>query len=127
MADPQATPVVPVTIIGTGDGTLPVSGMSSLTDGTPAVTPDHQPNLVIKVVTPAMAILVRFLNGYLTVMVGLVAAGMTSNLIPAVDFYHLLLACAKLSLAGPALGALKDCVTIFGRLEQKFPLMTGSV
>lgn len=60
-------------------------------------------------------------------LVGLLSAGMTTNLIPSSDFIHLVFKCATLSLAGAALGLLKDIVTIFGKLEQKYPLGTGSV
>ncbi len=56
-------PVV-VTMVGTGDG-----GGSPLTSGTQAKTPDHQPDLVVNVVTPALAIAVRFVNLFLTTIV----------------------------------------------------------
>ena len=129
MPDPEKivpAPVKPVevTVIGTGDGGVPLS------TGTVALTPDHQPNLVVNVVAPLAAILVRFANLYLTTLVGLVAAGMTpagSNLLRTSDFYHLVLTCASLALPGAALGFFKDLVTVFGKLEQKYPLLTGSV
>lgn len=108
-----------VTIIGTGDG--------GARTGTVAVTPGLQPNLIVNVVGPLMAILVRFLNAYFTMLVGLVSAGMATNIIPAADFWHLVLKCAQLSIAGAGLGFLKDLVTVFGRLEAKYPLLTGSV
>lgn len=115
------TPIEPVavTVIGTGDG--------GLKTGTTAITPGKQPNLLVTAISPAVAILIRFVNAYLTILVGLVAAGMTSDVIPAEDFAHLVLACAKLSIAGAGLGLLKDCLTIFGNLEKKFPLLSGSV
>lgn len=123
MPDEKLEPMQPVqvSIIGTGDGGAP------LTTGTTASTPDHQPNLVVRVITPLTALIVRFVNTYLTTLVGLVAAGMTSNIIPATDFGHLVLACAKLSIAGAGLGALKDLLTIFSGLERKYPLATGSI
>jgi hypothetical protein len=120
--DAQPIPPVNVAIIGTGDGGTP------LTTGTVAVTPDHQPNIVATIVTPFVAVFVRFLNQFLTTLVGLVGAGMMSpKLLPATDFYHLVLTCAGLSIAGAGFGFLKDLVTIFGRLEGKYPLLTGSV
>lgn len=112
---------VPVTIIGTMADTVPKTGTIATTPGA------QQPNLVVTVITPLAAILIRFANSYLTMLVGLVTAGMASDIIPATDFVHLVGACAKLSLAGAGLGLLKDCVTIFGRLEQRFPLSSGSV
>jgi hypothetical protein len=116
-------PPIPVTVVGTATR----GGGAPLTTGTTATTPDQQPNLAITVIKPIVAIGVRFLNGYLTMLVGLVSAGMATNIIPAAGFVSLVAACAKLSFAGAGLGALKDCVTIFGRLEGKFPLATGSV
>lgn len=116
---------VKVTVIGAGPVT---GGPQPLQTGTIAVTPaPHQPNLVTIVVSPLVAIVIRFANTYLTVLVGLVAAGMTSDVIPYTDFFNLISKCAGLSIAGAGLGLLKDLVTIFGKLEGKFPLLTGSV
>lgn len=119
----ESRPVEPVTvaIIGTGDGGKLPNGSIATTEGT------HEPNLIVQVITPVMAILVRLVNTYITILVGLVAAGMTSNVIPAADFGHLVLKCAGLAVAGAAFGFLKDLVTVFGRLETKYPLLTGSV
>ncbi len=114
-------PVV-VTVVGTGDGVG-----SPLTTGTTATTPDHQPNLVIQVVTPLVAILVRFANAYATMLLGLLTVGVTTNALPASDFLHLLAKCASLSLAGPSVALGKDLITILGGLEKKFPIATGSV
>lgn len=112
---------VKVTVIGTQQDDIPANG-------TLATTPKStQPNLIVIAVQPIVAILVRFANSYLTMLVGLVTAGMATNIIPAGDFADLVLSCAKLSLAGAGLGFLKDLVTVFGRLENKFPLLTGSV
>ena len=123
MTKTSTAPLEPVTVtlIGTKADDIP-------SPGTVAVTPKQtQPNLIVNVVTPAAAILIRFVNAYLTLLVGLVTAGMATNIIPATDFGQLVLACAKLSVAGAGLGLLKDLVTIFGKLEQRFPLLTGSV
>lgn len=116
---------VAVTVIGTG----PVAaGPAPLQTGVVATTPaQHQPNLLVTVVSPLMAIAVRFVNNYLTILVGLIAAGMTSDVIPSADFASLVLKCAGLSVAGAGLGLLKDLVTIFGKLEGKYPLLTGNV
>ena len=122
MTDPiKSEPIQPVsvTVIGTESDGLPPC--------TTATTPGLMPNIVVTVITPLVAIVVRFLNAYFTTLAGLITAGMATNVIPAEDFYHLVLKCATLSLAGAALGALKDIVTVFGKLEGKFPLATGSV
>lgn len=97
-------------------------------DGVTAVTPGHLPNLVVKVVTPLMAVLVRFINQFLTTLGGLLAVGVTTKgTLPSDDFMHLVVTCASLSVATAGVGAIKDCVTIFSKLEQKFPLGTGSI
>lgn len=130
MADEKVTtsqPLEPlrVAVIGTGTAT---GGPAPLQTGTVAATPeDHQPNLLVVVVPPLTAIAIRAVNTYLTVLVGLVAAGMTSDVIPSSDFLDLLQRCASLSVAGTGLGVLKDLVTVFGKLEGKFPLLTGNV
>lgn len=126
MTDMKTEPIpsVSVAIIGTGDGGAP------LTSGATAVTPGHQPNLVITIVKPVVAIVVRFINQFLTTLVGLVGAGMTpagGRILHAEDFVHLVLTCASLSIAGAGMGAIKDCLTIFTDLEKKFPVGTGSV
>lgn len=120
----EAVAPVPVAIIGTGDGGSP------LTSGVTAVTPDHQPNLIVTIVTPLVAILVRFINQFLTTLVGLVGAGMTpagGRILHADDFVHLVLTCASLSVAGAGFALIKDCVTVFGRMESRYPLITGSI
>ena len=115
----KTQPIDPVTVT--------VIGTDGLHKDTVATTPGLQPNLIITVIGPVLAIVIRFGNLFLTTLVGLVSAGMVSDVIPAGDFAQLVLACAKLSVSVAGLGAIKDTVTIFGRLEQKFPLSTGSV
>jgi hypothetical protein len=123
-AVPATIAPVQVAIIGTGTGD---GGGTPITSGTVAMTPDHMPNLAVRVITPVVAIAVRFLNVYIGTVVGLLVPAMTSNVIPAPDFYHLLMKCAGLAVGGAVVLSLKDIVTIFARLEQKFPLLTGSV
>ena len=123
--DPTPLAPVAVTVIGTG----PVSGgPDPLATGDVATTPSsNQPNLRVVVIGPLVAIMIRFLNTYLTVLVGLVGAGLTSDIIPANDFMHLVMRCAQLSFAGAGFGLLKDFATVFGKLEGKYPLLTGNV
>lgn len=128
MTDPLATktettvvPPVTVTVIGTDAAGAP------LTTGTQATTPDHQPNLIVQVVNPLVAVALRFLNVYLGNLVGLVTAGMTSNAIPAQDFGHLVAKCAGLAVAGAVVLSMKDILTVFSGLEKRWPLASGSV
>lgn len=112
---------VQVAVIGTGDG-------AHLPTGTEAITPGpNQPNVVVNVVTPLFAIFVRFMNVFLPVFLGVLTGAMATDVIPANDFLHLALRCASLSVAGASVSALKDIITIFARLEQKYPLLTGSI
>lgn len=113
---------VAVTIIGTGDGSVPI------TSGTVATTPGkQQANLAITVVSPLMALSVRFVHTYLGSVITLLTAGMTSSAIPAADFWHLVLRCASLAFAGAAILSMKDILTVLSGLEKKWPLMTGNV
>lgn len=114
------TAPISIAAIGTGTGDGNVTKTELVTSG-------KEPNVILTVVQPILAILIRFINAYLTMLVGLVGAGMVSNIIPAQDFVHLVLKCAALSLAGAGFSFLKDLVTVFGNLEKKYPLLTGSI
>lgn len=119
----SSRPVEPmtVTVIGTGDGKV-------LPTGTEAKTPGaNQPNLVVSVISPIKAIAIRFVNVFLTSLLGILTGAMATDVIPAPDFMHLVYKCAGLSVAGAVVGLIKDLITVFGRLEQKNPLLTGNV
>lgn len=95
--------------------------------GTVIVTPDHQPNIVVNVVTPIIAIASRFITSFLTALLGILTGAMATQVITATDFLHLVYKCAGLALAGAVIGLIKDLITVFGKLEGKYPLATGSV
>ena len=123
----ESRPVAPVkvAVIGTGDG-------SRLQPGTELETPgEHQPNVVITaVVQPAVALLIRSGNLLFKSMFGLVTAAMTpegGEMLYRGDFADLLVTCFKLSVPIVVVGGMKDFVTVFGKLEEKFPLLTGKV
>lgn len=125
-------PPVPVTVIGTGAIT---GGPAPMTTGTVATTAAaHQPNLLVTVISPVVAITVRFGFQFLTSMLSFLSLKMVPSggnevlqAIHAVDFGTLLYTAAGLSLAPAGYDLIKNLITIFGRLEQKFPLMTGNV
>jgi hypothetical protein len=118
----EVVPPISAAIVATGG----IGGF--IPPGTTALTPGAtQPNVLITVITPLTAIMVRFVNAFLTTLVGLVTAGATTNIIPASDFYHLVLKCAGLSVAGAGIDAMKNILTIFTKLEAKYPLSTGNV
>ena len=112
---------VKVTVIGTGGES------EGLVGGTTARTPTLQPNIYVNVISPFVAIVVRFLNVYVGMVVGLLGTAMTSQAITAPDFGSLLIKCMGLAVGGAVVLSLKDIVTIFARLENKFPLSTGQV
>lgn len=119
----QTIPIAPMTVTvisGTADG-------APIPTGTVVPTPDHQPNLIVQVVTPIAAILVRFVNSFLTALLGILMGAMTSDVIEAHDFVHLVYKCAGLAVAGAGVGLIKDLITVFGKLEGRYPLATGSV
>lgn len=127
LAAPSVIPPVTVAIISEGTGS---GGGTPLTTGTVGTTPDHQPNVVLRAISPVVAIIVRFINAYLTTVVGLITAAETplgAHVLPARDFYHLFLTCSSLAVAGPIVDLAKNLITIFGKLESKFPLGTGSI
>lgn len=112
-------PVAVAMIGGQHDGAIP--------SGTVVTTPGHQPNLIVQVVTPIAAIAIRFTNTFLTSLIGIVTGAMSTDVIQASDFLHLVYKCAGLAIAGATIGLLKDLVTVFGKLEGKYPLATGSI
>lgn len=118
----MAEPIKVAIIDGTGDG-----GVAPLQSGTLLKTPDHQPNIIIKVVTPIAAIAVRFVNTFLTSLLGILTGAMATDVIQANDFMHLVYKCAGLAVAGACIGLLKDLITVFGKLEGRWPLATGSI
>jgi hypothetical protein len=125
LEDMQDLTALKVTMIGTGDGT------TSPEHGTVATTPGRAPNLVVIVVRPVVAVLVRFAHAYVAGLVALLAAipatQGTGVAVPFTDFLDLLAKSSTLALAGPCLEALRDVVTLFSRLKDKYPLMSGNV
>lgn len=111
---------IEVTVIG-------VDGAEKIPDKMEVTTPTHSPNIVVNVIPPILAILVRFFNTFLTTLLGILMGAMATNVITAPDFTDLLFKCAGLSVAGAVVGLIKDLITVFGKLEGKYPLMSGSV
>ena len=120
----QSRPVEPVTvaIIGTGDG-------SKLPSGTIAETPGaHEPNVIVKVVTPIVALMVRFGYDWCVSFSGsMLAGGVTTKVLPHTDLESMLWAAAILATSIAGVGAVKNAATVFSGLEKKFPLASGSV
>jgi hypothetical protein len=107
-------PMVPVTVIRShGDEA----------SGT-AATPGTQANYKVTVIGPLKAIAVRFGHVFavsLSTMIGANSFGIPILLVP--DFRHAVYAAGAMAAGS----LLKDIITIFGRLENKWPLATGNI
>jgi hypothetical protein len=119
----------PVTISIVGTGTGDGGGVAPTPNGTLVQSPAGQPDLIVNVVKPSVAILIRFVHLFLTTFVGvLTAAGIGgSDLLGTGDFTGVVRNGAWLGLSVSGMGLLKDVITVFGRLEGKYPLVTGSI
>lgn len=133
MADtPLATPEqVTVSVVGTSGApaTRSTPAVEGVVSGTVARTSAGQPNLLVNVVTPAVAIAVRAANAWLTTFAGLLTAagiGVGSGAIGA-DFGTVLYGSAISAAVVAGLETIKNLITIFGKLENKYPLATGSI
>lgn len=117
----MADDTVKVTMIGTGDG-------SKVEPGT-VVTSGLSANMQVGLIRPVVALAVRFVHLYLTTFVGLLTAAGVGAETFAVDatFQQVVAASALSSLIVSGVGTLKDLVTVFGNLEHKYPLATGSI
>lgn len=120
MTEEKQAPIEPVVVAVVADGKNLQAG-EIITPGA------DKPNLVVQAVTPALALFIRFVNVFLPVFSGILTGSLTTDMIPAKDFMELAWKCAGLSLAGTMMSFLKDLITIFGRLETKYPLLTGKV
>jgi hypothetical protein len=123
----EPRPVEPIKVAmisGTGDGSRLPSGTVATTEG------EHQPNLVVRVVTPTVGIFVRAVHLMGKTVLGLLGGAMTpkgQDLLWTGDFWQLLTTCVVLSITVVAVGILTNVVTVFGDLENRFPLLTGKV
>lgn len=118
----QSRSLAPVTVtaVTTGDA----SRLADVVIETPG---PHQPNLIVQAIPPVVALVVRFAKTFTIAWLGIVTGAMSSTILPFTDFQDLALKACSLSVAGAVIGLGKDLITIFGRLEQKYPLLTGNV
>lgn len=102
-----------------------VSG-SALKFGQTLDTPHGQPDIVITVITPLVAILVRAAKAYVQTLLGLLSAsafGMASTVLPAGDFVHTLKVCAGLSVASGVMSALTNISLLLTAVGDRFPIL----
>lgn len=89
-------------------------------------TPQGRPDMLVTVVTPLVAILVRAAKAYLQTLVGLLGAagfGMASNALPPGDFRHTFIVCAGLSVASGVMSLLTNTLLLLTALGDKFPTL----
>lgn len=123
--DPQPVPVAVVgtSLAGTGDG-----GLAPSPARLEAETPEGSPDLLVRVVSPLMAIAVRYINTFLVSFTGLLGAQSVGvKIFTATELHDVMAAAAWASIWVANMGLLKNLVTIFGKLEGKYPLATGSI
>jgi hypothetical protein len=113
----------PVTISIVGTGTGDGGGVAPTPNGTTATTPGGQPNLLVNVVPPVIAIAVRFVNQWLIAFGGFIGADVIAPTLFALDLRQMAVA----ALATAFVGLIKNLITVFGRLEGKYPLFTGTI
>jgi len=113
----------PVTISIIGTGTGDGGGVAPTPNGTIAEMPGEQTNLLVNVVPPVIAIAVRFVNQWLTAFAGFIGVDVIQPDLFSLDLRGM----ALLALSAAAIGLIKNLITVFGRLEGKYPLSTGSI
>ncbi len=129
----EIKPPVSVAIVGTGD-----DGMTPGQDRVLAHTPGDQPNLFVKVITPAMAIFIRAVNLFLVTFSAILSAeglaatgldptGALKSVISVADFKQAVFIAAWLGFVSAFVGTVKNLITVFGQLEGKYPLASGSI
>lgn len=113
----------PVTISIVGTGSADGGGVAPTPDKTIAVTPGGQPDLRINVVGPMVAIAVRAGNVFVATLLATLTAGAGGVITPGITWK----AAAATAGIAAALEGLRSAVTVFKRLEGKYPLLTGSI
>ena len=122
MTESRPVDTVKVTVIGTGDASHLASGVVAVTPGV------NQPNLVTQVVTPIVAIGVRFGYDWCTAFVGtMIAGGVVDHALPHAGVIALLKDAAVLASCMSGVGLARNAATVFSGLEKRFPLASGNV
>lgn len=89
-------------------------------------TPGNQPDIIVTVVTPVAAILIRAAKAYLQTLVGLMTAAgfgvMVLTPTPG-DFFASLRLCAGLSIAAGVMSLLTNTLLLLTTLGDKFPTL----
>lgn len=89
-------------------------------------TPRGQPDIIVRVVTPLAAILIRASKAYLQTLIGLLSAagfGVTILTPKPGDFFATLQLCAGLAVASGVMSLLTNTTLLLTALGDKFPTL----
>lgn len=89
-------------------------------------TPRGQADVLVRVISPVAAIVIRAAKTYVQSLTGFLAAsglGMAPSVLPAGDFWHLLAKCAGLALAPAFMSTLYNVSTLLTALGDKYPTL----
>lgn len=118
----KPVPELPVTVIGVR---TPDSG-APIVNGQVIQTPDSQPNLVVRVISPLVAVFVRAAKVFINTLLGglgLTGVSAATGTLPWASWE----AAAATAASAAFVSILLNATTILGDLEKRFPLLTGSV
>lgn len=122
MADNSTDTNAPITVSVVGSTATPAS-IAPLPSGTVAKTPAGLPNVLVNVVNPLVAMSVRAAHVFMMTFMGALGTG-AAGVTPA-DWTWKTAALIGLGAAFVETG--KNLITIFADLENKNPLLTGSI
>lgn len=125
MSDPvksSTSDLVPVHALvigsGTGDG-------GSVKNNAVGETPENQPNIVIRTITPLMVTTIRAGKIYVQTLLGLITAGAVKpELLGVHDFTAVLYSAAYLSVASAGMSVLTSALELLTELNQKYPRLS---
>lgn len=107
------------------DKTIQMLAISGTGDGTTHIeTPTGKANIAITYITPLLAIIIRSAKAFIITMSGILTGSVADKtLMPANDFWDLLIKAASFSVAAAVLAALASSVSLLSKLEEKFPTL----
>ena len=117
----QSRPVNPVTVtvVSTSDAGKLETGMVARTEG------PHQPNVIIKVITPIAMMLVRGAKAFLVSFLAIMPVAGVTGIITAQTFWGLAAKAAGLSVGVGILAIGNALLEVLTKLDQKFPSWTA--
>jgi hypothetical protein len=81
-------------------------------------------NVVIQIVRPLTIITVRALRVFLQTLLATLTAAVT-GVLPAQDFFHLLISCASISVASAVFCVIQNVIELLAKFDQSHPTLAG--